>query len=313
MQKIKLFSLLLLMPLITLCQNLTGTWEGSMGDQFLQVNIMHTTKGLCGYTYDYVYAQQRNSCRAYFTASWSAKKNLLKIKGTSMFENSGTHTLMQLSLEHSNGADGEYLTGTESPKSVLLKIMTLGSPTTFIRLKKVSNIPAPYFKDMFKACVEDTLKVDTLVKVKPIEIKKDTLIVSTPNVKVDTTKSIEKEMVERKSEVLQVIKTNAPKLNIKMYDNGTIDGDTVTVFHNGKMLATHQVLSEKAFEINIDINKDNPRHEIILFAENLGSIPPNTALLIIETGGKRYELRAAADLNKNATLVFEYNPEITQK
>jgi hypothetical protein len=43
-----------------------------------------------------------------------------------------------------------------------------------------------------------------------------------------------------------------------------------------------------------------------MFAENLGSIPPNTALIVVTAGNKRYELRSKASLEENAVLLFEY-------
>ncbi len=75
------------------------------------------------------------------------------------------------------------------------------------------------------------------------------------------------------------------------------------------MLLSHQLLSEKAIEINLELNDRQTRHEITLFAENLGSIPPNTALIVITAGEKRYELFASASLQENAVLVFDYRPK----
>jgi hypothetical protein len=88
-----------------------------------------------------------------------------------------------------------------------------------------------------------------------------------------------------------------------------MDGDTVSILYNGKMLLTHQLLSEKGIELNIELDEKQTSHEITLFAENLGSIPPNTALIVITAGTRRYELFASASLEENAVLVFEYKPK----
>jgi hypothetical protein len=125
----------------------------------------------------------------------------------------------------------------------------------------------------------------------------------------DSVLGLPKEVALRKTEIIDTITTQAKKITISIYDNGTVDGDTVSVFHNGKIILAHQRLSGKPLEVTIDVNLQNPKHEIILFAENLGSMPPNTALLIIQAGRRRYELRSAADLTKNASVVFEYNGE----
>lgn len=95
-------------------------------------------------------------------------------------------------------------------------------------------------------------------------------------------------------------------LNLKLYDNGEIDGDSVSVFYNGQLLVSKQRLTDKALEINIPIDPTIKEHKITLFADNLGSIPPNTALIVVTSGKNRYELRSKADLNENAVLVFEY-------
>ena len=95
-------------------------------------------------------------------------------------------------------------------------------------------------------------------------------------------------------------------LNLKLYDNGEIDDDSVSVFYNGQLLVSKQRLTDKPLEINIPIDPKIKDHKITLFADNLGSIPPNTALIVVTSGKNRYELRSKADLKENAVLVFEY-------
>ncbi len=82
----------------------------------------------------------------------------------------------------------------------------------------------------------------------------------------------------------------------------------MSVYFDGKLLVDKQRLSEKAIEVQIEL-QDNDIHELTLFAENLGGIPPNTALIVVTAGSKRYELRSSADLKKNAVLLFEYRPD----
>jgi hypothetical protein len=43
-----------------------------------------------------------------------------------------------------------------------------------------------------------------------------------------------------------------------------------------------------------------------MVANNLGSIPPNTALMVVTTGDKHYELFISSDEKKNARIVIEY-------
>ena len=45
-----------------------------------------------------------------------------------------------------------------------------------------------------------------------------------------------------------------------------------------------------------------------MVADNLGAIPPNTALMIVTTDGKRYELLFHRMRKKNAKVIIEYKP-----
>jgi hypothetical protein len=49
---------------------------------------------------------------------------------------------------------------------------------------------------------------------------------------------------------------------------------------------------------------DTTVNEIAMYAENLGSIPPNTALCIVYAGQQRFELSLASTYIKNAAIRF---------
>jgi len=113
-------------------------------------------------------------------------------------------------------------------------------------------------------------------------------------------------MNARKQQTQSKLVFSVNRINLKVYDNGTIDDDTVSIFYNGRLLVSKQRLSEAAIELNIDLDEGKILHEFTMFAENLGSIPPNTALIVVTAGDKRYELRSKASLEENAVLLFEY-------
>jgi hypothetical protein len=56
--------------------------------------------------------------------------------------------------------------------------------------------------------------------------------------------------------------------------------------------------------VRIDLKKT--MQEVIMVGENMGSIPPNTALMIINAGDKRYQLYLKSDSTKNAMVRFIY-------
>lgn len=146
-----------------------------------------------------------------------------------------------------------------------------------------------------KPVVVDTPKKTVPVAIKPAVPKPDADLV--------------KKMTERKQSKQSTLEVNVKQINLKVYDNGDIDNDTVSIFYNGKLLLSHQRLSDKPIIINLDLDEDITEHKLTMYAENLGGIPPNTALIVVTAGDKRYELRSKANLEENAVLIFQYKPK----
>ncbi|MFM6925840.1 MAG: hypothetical protein ACKOU7_10095 [Ferruginibacter sp.] len=113
-------------------------------------------------------------------------------------------------------------------------------------------------------------------------------------------------MAKRKNTEAGKITLDTKNISLSIFDNGVTDGDSVSIFFNGKLLMSHQLVSEKPIVLNLELDEKLIKNEIVLFAENLGSISPNTALIVVKSGDKRYELFSNADLEKNAVLVIEY-------
>lgn len=95
-------------------------------------------------------------------------------------------------------------------------------------------------------------------------------------------------------------------IRLDFYDNGQIDDDSISVRVNNRMVLTHQRLNADAITIYVIIDLQNMFQEVEMIAENVGSIPPNTALLIITAGKKRYELFLTAFDKKTAKVRFLY-------
>ena len=94
-------------------------------------------------------------------------------------------------------------------------------------------------------------------------------------------------------------------LVLTLYDNGEVDGDIVTVVMNGNIIFSKQMLTANAYSKTIHIAKELDSVNLIMYAESLGDIPPNTALMVITDGNNRYEVRLSADLKNNASVRFE--------
>ena len=109
----------------------------------------------------------------------------------------------------------------------------------------------------------------------------------------------------RKNELVREITVDNDSLSVTLYDNAEIDGDSITLIYNDKIITTHQRLTDKPLTFYIKIERGpNSRNELVMYAENLGSIPPNTALMVIYDGKKRYELNIKSTEKTNGAVSF---------
>ena len=92
-------------------------------------------------------------------------------------------------------------------------------------------------------------------------------------------------------------------ITLSLYDNGEIDGDTVSVFVNNELVVSKVGLKATAYKKTIPI-QPGEIIQLTLFAENLGSIPPNTGLLVVTTNNERYQVHFSSTLNKNSSVVL---------
>lgn len=135
-----------------------------------------------------------------------------------------------------------------------------------------------------------------------------TLAVSFEKSYKDSTKlSFVDPLHNRKTDFQKVIELESDEIDsIKcaIYDNGEIDNDTASVYFNDSLIVKTQRLSEHPIEFYVSFDKTKQIQKIRLFADNLGSIPPNTALLIITTKRNRYVITLSSDYSQNGSIEF---------
>jgi hypothetical protein len=122
-----------------------------------------------------------------------------------------------------------------------------------------------------------------------------------PEVQADIIK-IKEDFKKRKQIVSKQIEVSSDSVRLSFYDNAEVDGDSISVFLNGKLVVAHQGLTERAFNVYIQLDSSLAINEVSMFAENLGKYPPNTALMVISDGDKRYETFLSSDYQGNATI-----------
>ena len=120
---------------------------------------------------------------------------------------------------------------------------------------------------------------------------------------------VDEEYKKRENVVANEITVASDSLKVDFYDNGEVDGDSISIFYNNQLIAFSRMLSTRSVHFDIGLDTTKEVNEITMFADNLGSIPPNTALMVVSDGKKRYEIRMASSLEKNATLRIKRKKE----
>ncbi len=109
----------------------------------------------------------------------------------------------------------------------------------------------------------------------------------------------------RTIEIIDRLYIEADSLVLTLYDNGTVDGDSVSIIMNGKTIVSKQMLSTEAFRKTIYFTPEmGDTVQLVMYAENLGSLPPNTGLLILQYDKQRREIRFSGDLKTNAAITL---------
>lgn len=274
-------------------QDLTGTWTGygGMGADIEQLVVIKAGNEYIGYTFD----NDRNGgyCRANFRGSFDSSGQRLKGKGVSFIERSFSHVLCIYNLKYSFENGVHYLRGNAWPKSMATRVLSFGLPVAVTLTRKSTQTDTTEFVKKYLA----ERKI-TPVKQEPAVLPEAT---DTATAIIETILTAKE---TRTADTLEVITTPEQKIKIKIFDNGVVDGDSVSIFYNDNPLVINKIVSDKpaVYEIALDLKAAS--HSITLVANNLGRIPPNTATLIIEAGDKNYRIDASSDFKKNAVIII---------
>lgn len=134
---------------------------------------------------------------------------------------------------------------------------------------------------------------------------------STPVLPVDgaRAKSLnEKELSklnQRSLQVLQTIEFTGPTLKVDIYDNGQVDGDVISIFLNDKLLLPPKMLTADPISLVINAEDQREYYDLIMYAESMGKIPPNTALMIVTTSTSRYEINITSTELSSGVVRFK--------
>jgi hypothetical protein len=119
---------------------------------------------------------------------------------------------------------------------------------------------------------------------------------------VETEKQLLEKFEKRKNIYSRDIEIESDSIRISFYDNGDIDGDSISVFMNKKPVLANQQLSSRSLNLYVALDTLLDINEISMFADNLGRIPPNTALMVISDGVNNHEMYLSSTLTQNGTV-----------
>ena len=321
----KILLALLLLPFKGFTQDITGAWAGYLLVNDIKVPyelvISGEKKNLSGYSmltfiFDGVenvgvktieikmkrgsialedgeliydnYSTPSRRVKLFGTLAWVGRDSNMTLAGTL-----ATRSLDMRALNENNFKGMIKLQRkppTKSPLMSKLDEMGLATELSFMKPAVAKEVVTPSGKENEKGprspVKEKEPVITPPVKEKEIVIKSST------------------EVVKRETEVIRTVQFRSDSLVLSLYDNGEVDGDTVSLVLNGNVILSKQGLTDKAIRKTIAASELGDSSKLVLYAENLGRIPPNSGLLILQDGNERYQIRFSGDLQKNAAVIL---------
>jgi hypothetical protein len=114
-----------------------------------------------------------------------------------------------------------------------------------------------------------------------------------------------KEMLARQTIKRSVYQSEKALVKLFIWDDGSVDNDSISISVNGRFILADYSLTKRKKRVKIVLQKGE--NEIIIHAHNEGSIPPNTARVIIKSGlFSKHRLDFSTTRDKNAALIIKY-------
>lgn len=293
-------------------QQITGIWSGKINKKRAEIKFVQKGDSITGTSYYYESGQNylRYSIKGYFDQNNNSvvwwDDQLLWDEGRSAKE------VALLSVADFNCPDGGkmMLDGTTTPKEnqittgdlLLTKIISTSFPDEwdFVIDNYIEGTNDPEIIDSVELIAKTPKKKRKVIE-EPKETPKEEVIINPvipepdPQVAiVEHKKKMEETFTIRKKVFTTEIPLLGDSIELRFFDNVQIDGDSITLFLNDKLIFTHIRLTEKAFVVKLPVNELNDSNELTMVAENLGAIPPNTAYMVAIVGDKRYEVNLSS-------------------
>ncbi|MBB1284836.1 hypothetical protein HRH25_10685 [Flavisolibacter sp. BT320] len=312
-------------------QMLTGVWHGKINKQTVEVKLIKSGDSITGTSYYYSSFgnYRRYSIKGYFDektnqAVWWDDR-LIEEKAGGMFGAPGKTPLLSRADFNCPGSGIMLLDGSSNEKNEEIKEGT-------VNLQKTEK--SPRFRDEWDWVIQnftvgtnhpDVIDSVSLVAFRPrtqtvpeeppvsrptspgmVSIPAPEPKVMTPKpeetVVYNTPKTVEQKFITRKKKVFTTIPVQGDSISLSFYDNAIVDGDSISLFLDGRMLFTHVKLSDKPYTVKIAVADLGEESELTMVAENLGAIPPNTSYMVAMAGDKRHTANLSSTEDSSAVI-----------
>lgn len=304
-------------------QMITGVWKGKINRQKVEVKIIQDGDSLRGTSYYYESPShyRRYSIRGYFNAQsneaiWWDDKLLEEKTGKINLSSPGKNPMLS-SADFNCPGDGKMMLDGKAGKKE-------GELSGQVHLDKTGG---PLFADEWDYVIENYLTggndpdlIDSISMVAidrtpeiPVTqpeapVIREREIITAPQQPIESVtrpvqpQSIEEKFVARKKILVTEIPITGDSIELRFYDNAEIDGDSISLFLNERLIFKHIRLTGNAYTIKLPVNDLSETNELIMVAENLGSIPPNTSYMVALVGENRYEARLESTEGSSAMI-----------
>ncbi len=138
----------------------------------------------------------------------------------------------------------------------------------------------------------------------PVTKTENKPLVKEPTVVSTKAPTIKEKFFGRKKVLTTELPLLGDTIELHFYDNAEIDGDSISLFMNNRLVFEHVKLSDKPHIVKFAVSELSENNELVMVAENLGSIPPNTSYMIAYVNGVRYTANLESTENSSAMIRF---------
>ncbi len=158
-------------------------------------------------------------------------------------------------------------------------------------------------KTVTKAGANPASNPDAKPSTNPVKPTKPAPVQPQPTVTTPiVTAAPDKELASREIVTKKELKSADSQVRIRVYDESIIDGDVISLNWNGEWVTRYYRVAKMPKEIVLDLHPGE--NTLVMFAENLGRYPPNTASISVQRAGKTEVFVLNSDMGKSEAIKF---------